>query len=56
MAKYITEDIYVSAVKENCISYASAEDAANAPKVAQAPAEEPKIYLRYKQKSLNKLM
>lgn len=42
MAKYITEDIYVSAVKENCISYASAEDAANAPKVAQAPAEEPK--------------
>ncbi len=37
MAKFIKEDIYVSAVKENCISYASAEDAAKAS--AQAPAQ-----------------
>lgn len=41
MAKFIKEDIYVSAVKENCISYASAEDAANAPAQA-APVEEEK--------------
>lgn len=51
MAKYITEDIYVSAVKENCISYASAEDAANAPKVTQAPAEEPKNLLTIQAKN-----
>ena len=40
MAKFIKEDIYVSAVKENCISYASAEDAAKAPAQAPAQAEE----------------
>lgn len=42
MAKFITEDIYVSAVKENCIEFASAEDAANTPKVAEVKTEAPK--------------
>ena len=43
MAKFIVPDIYVSAVKENCIRYANAEDEANAPKVkAVAPAQEKK--------------
>ena len=43
MAKFILPDIYVSAVKEDCIRYANAEDEANAPKVeAAAPAQETK--------------
>lgn len=42
MAKFITEDIYVSAVKENCIEFASAEDVANAPKVAEMKTDAPK--------------
>ncbi|WP_304066763.1 PTS glucitol/sorbitol transporter subunit IIB [Megamonas hypermegale] len=43
MAKFILPDIYVSAVKEDCIRYANAEDEVNAPKVeAAAPAQETK--------------
>lgn len=57
MAKYITEDIYVSAVKENCISYASAEDAANAPKLHKLLQKNQKNPLTIQaKKSLNKLM
>lgn len=42
MAKFITEDIYVSAVKENCINFASAKDAAKAPKVTEVKTQAPK--------------
>lgn len=42
MAKFITEDIYVSAVKENNIEFASAEDAAKAPKANEVKTEAPK--------------
>lgn len=57
MAKYITEDIYVPAIKENCISYTSTEDATNTQKNAQALAEEPQNLLMIQaKKSQNKLM
>ncbi len=40
MAKFIKEDIYVSAVKEDCITFASAEDAAKAPQAAEPVKKE----------------
>ncbi len=42
MAKFIKPDIYVSAVKENCIDFASAEDAVKAPQTTQQVKEEKK--------------
>ena len=38
MAKFITPDIYVSAVKEDCVKFASGEQSAAAPAASEAPA------------------